>query len=69
MSASSEHKAPNLLHMDKGDEFENKEFKHVLAKHNIKMYHTKNEEKSDIIEHFNRSLNRKMKVQFEVKGY
>ena len=52
---SQNHKPPNLLHTDKGLEFENKHFKNLLDKYNIKMYHTHNLEKSAIIERFNRT--------------
>jgi len=65
---SQNHKPPNLLHTDKGLEFENKHFKNLLDKYNIKMYHTYNLEKSAIIERFNRTLNGKMKIQFEVRN-
>jgi hypothetical protein len=37
---SQTHKPPNLLHTDKGFEFENKHFKTLLNNFNIKMYHT-----------------------------
>ena len=60
------HKSPNLLHTDKGLEFLNKDFKAVLSKYNIKMYHTENEEKSSIIERYNRTQNERMKVLFEI---
>ncbi|KAL4153049.1 hypothetical protein QTP88_000882 [Uroleucon formosanum] len=63
---SQNHQAPKLLHADKGLEFENKHFKKVLQKYGIKMYHTQNEEKSSIIERFNRILNSKMRLHFEV---
>jgi len=63
---SQNHQAPKLLHVDKGLEFENKHFKKVLQKYGIKMYHTQNEEKSSIIERFNRTLNSKMRLHFEV---
>jgi transposase InsO family protein len=65
---SDGHNPPNLLHTDKGTEFRNKQFKEILQKYNIKMYHTENEEKSAIIERFNRTLNQKMKIQFEIRG-
>ena len=65
---SQNHKPPNLLHTDKGLEFENKHFKNRLEKYNIKMYHKNNLEKSAIIERFNRTLNGKMKIQFEVRN-
>ena len=66
-AATVGHKSPNLLHTDKGLEFENREIKRFLQEHNIKMYHTENEEKSAIIERFNRTLNGKMKIQFEAR--
>ncbi|KAL4153214.1 hypothetical protein QTP88_001047 [Uroleucon formosanum] len=66
IAISQNHQAPNLLHTDKGLEFENKHFKKVLQEYGIKMYHTQNEEKSSIIERFNRTLNKKMRLQFEV---
>ncbi|KAF0712264.1 general transcription factor II-I repeat domain-containing protein 2-like [Aphis craccivora] len=61
------HQAPKLLHADKGFEFENKHFKNVFKKYNIHMYHTQNEETSAIIERFNRTLNGKTRLYFEVK--
>lgn len=60
------HTPPNHLHTDKGREFLNKDFKQVLNNNRIHMYHTENEEKSAIIERFNRTLNNKLKVQFEI---
>jgi hypothetical protein len=65
---SQNHKSPNLLQTDKGLEFENKHFKTLLNNFNIKMCHTKNIEKSAIIERFNRTLNNKMKIQFETRN-
>jgi hypothetical protein len=65
---SWKHKAPNLLHTDKGTEFENKHFKTILNNFNIKMYLTQNLEKSAIVERFNRTLNNKLKIQFEVRN-
>jgi hypothetical protein len=44
--------SPNLLHTDKGLEFENKHFIKLLNNFNIKMYHTQNLEKSAVIEQF-----------------
>lgn len=61
------HKAPNLLHTDKGREFVNKDFRQLMQKYNIRLYHTENEEKSSIVERFNRTLNEKMKVVFEIQ--
>lgn len=61
------HKPPNFLHTDKGREFINRDFKQLLKEQEIKLYHTENEEKSSIVERFNRTLNQKMKVQFELR--
>lgn len=60
------HSSPNLLHTDRGLEFKNKDFKAVLDKHGIKMYHTESKEKSSIVERFNRTLNGKMKRRFYI---
>lgn len=62
---SVNHCPPRLLHCDKGTEFRNTNFKKLLDSYGIKMYHTENEEKSAIIERFNRTLNHKMKIHFE----
>ncbi|KAL4119006.1 hypothetical protein QTP88_011879 [Uroleucon formosanum] len=64
--AISQNQAPKLLHVDKGLEFKNKHFKKILQEYGIKMYHTQNEEKLSIIERFNRTLNSKMRLHFEV---
>ena len=61
------HNSPKFLHTDKGTEFVNKQFKEMLGKNNIILYHTQNEEKSAIIERFNRTLNGKMRIKFEVQ--
>jgi hypothetical protein len=65
---SQKHKSPNLLCIDKSLEFENRHFKPLLNNFNIKMYHEENEEKSAIIERCNRTLNSKMRIQFEAKN-
>jgi len=65
---SHNHKPPNLLHPDKGSEFENKPFKSLLNAFGVHMYHMQNLEKSSIIERFNRTLNNKFKIWFEVRN-
>src|SRR5436190_1965337 len=60
------HKPPNLLHTDKGLEFKNKQFNAIMEKYNIKLYHTENEEKSSIIERYNRTQNERMKIYLEL---
>ena len=62
------YKPPNLLHTDKGTEFENKHFKSLLYSFGITMYHTQNLEKSAICERLNYTLNNKLKIQFEVRN-
>jgi hypothetical protein len=58
---------PNLIHADKGTEFVNQTFQKMLEKHNIKMYHTYNEEKSAIAERFIRTLNQKLRPYFSYR--
>jgi len=65
---TQDHKPSNLLHTDKGREFKNKQFKSLLDTYNIHMYHTENLEKSSIVERFNRTLNNKLKIQFEINN-
>lgn len=65
---SRNHKPPNLLHTDKGPEFENKQFKSLSNIFGIKIYHKQNLKKSAIFETFNRNLNNKMKIQLEVRN-
>jgi len=65
---SQNHKPPNLLHTDKGTEFENKNFKKLLDTFKIHMYHTQNLEKSAMVERLNCTLNNKLKIQFEVRN-
>lgn len=60
-------KSPKLLHTDSGKEFLNKNFQKILDKYNIKMYQTYSEIKSSIIERFNRTINEKLKIQFEIQ--
>lgn len=57
---------PQLLHTDRGKEFVNSSFEKLLKKFHIKMYHTFSEVKSSIVERFNRTMNEKLKLQFEI---
>jgi transposase InsO family protein len=65
---SQNHLSSDLLHTDKGSEFENKHFKNLLNNYGINMYHTQNLEKSAIVGRFNRTLNSKMKILFKVRN-
>ena len=44
---------------DEGSEFVNKHFKDFLDKNGIKLYHTENEEKSSIVERWNKTMKKK----------
>jgi hypothetical protein len=58
---------PELLHTDMGKEFVNATFARLLKKYDdIHLYHTFSEVKSSIVERFNRTLNEKLKLHFEV---
>ena len=59
---------PEYLWTDKGSEFYNKHMKDLLHKHNIKLYSTENEEKSSVVERWNRTIKTKMWKQFTAQG-
>ena len=65
---SQKHKSPNLRHTDKGLNLRINILKNLLNNFNIKMYRTLNEEKSTIIERFNRTINSKTRIQFEPRS-
>ena len=47
---------PKYLWSDKGVEFNNKYFKTLLEEEGIKLYSTENEEKSSVVERWNRTI-------------
>ena len=51
---------PEMLCTDKGTEFISKHFKEFLKKNKITLYHTENEEKSSIVERWNKTIKNKM---------
>ena len=51
---------PKMLWTDKGKEFVNKDMTALLQKHNVHLYWTENEEKSCIVERWNRTIKRIM---------
>ena len=55
---------PQMLWTDKGSEFISKHFKEFLNKSRIKMYHTENEEKSSVVERWNRTMKNRMWKMF-----
>ena len=59
---------PVMLWTDKGSEFISKHFKDFLKKKKIKLYHTENEEKSSIVERWNRTMKNKMWKMFSANN-
>ena len=59
---------PEKLWTDKGSEFISKHFKEFLRKNNIKLYHTENEEKSSIVERWNKTMKNKMWKMFSANN-
>ena len=51
---------PQKLWTDKGKGFYNKSMKDLLHKHDVDLYSTENEEKSSIVERWNRTIKRNM---------
>ena len=51
---------PTMLWTDKGSEFISKHFQDFLSKKGIKLYHTENEEKSSIVERWNKTIKNTM---------
>ena len=47
---------PSRLWTDKGTEFYNQQLKAVLAANNVMLYSTENEEKSSIVQRWNRTM-------------
>ena len=59
---------PEQLWTDKGSEFISKHFKDFLTTHNIILYHTQNEEKSSIVERWNKTMKNKMWKMFSANN-
>ena len=57
-----------MLWTDKGSEFISKHFKEFWKKNNIKLYHTENEEKSSIVERWNKTMKNKMWKTFSANN-
>ena len=53
-------KPPKYLWTDKGKEFDNKAFRKLLKQKNVHLYWTENEEKSSVVERWNRTIKSKM---------
>jgi len=58
---------PKMLWVDKGKEYYNKNVLDLLAKNDVKIYCTENEEKSSVCERWNRTKKTKMYKQFTIQ--
>ena len=56
----SKQKPPKYLWTDKGKEFDNKPFRDLLEKKKVHLYWTENEEKSSVVERWNRTIKSRM---------
>lgn len=61
-------RCPNLLHVDQGKEFFNKNFRAVCKNHGIDFYNTFSVQKSAICERVIRTINQKLSKHFERSG-
>ena len=59
---------PTMLWTDEGSEFISKHFKEFLKKNKIKLYHTENEEKSSIVERWNKTMKNRMWRMFSANN-
>ena len=59
---------PKMLWVDKGKEYYNKNVLELLAKDNITVYSTENEEKSSVCERWNRTIKDKMYKRFTIQN-
>ena len=55
---------PQMLWTDKGSEFISKHFKDFLKREGIRLYHTENEEKSSVVERWNKTMKNRMWKMF-----
>ena len=51
---------PEFVWTDKGSKFYNRHLKDLLRKHEIELYSTENEEKSSVVERWNRTMKNKI---------
>lgn len=59
---------PQKLHVDRGKEFYNKQFRALLQEHSITLYSTFSNLKASVCERFNRTLKNKMWKEFSLRG-
>ena len=63
-----EGRKPEFVWTDKGSEFYNRHLKDLLRKHEIELYSTENEEKSSVVERWNRTMKNRMWKEFTKRG-
>ena len=61
-------RTPEKLWTDKGTEFYNREVKDLLRKYDVDLYSTENEEKSSVVERWNRTMKEKMFKYFSANS-
>ena len=61
-------KPPQKLWRDKGKNFYNKSMKDLLEKNKVQLYSSENEEKSSIVERWNRTIKRNMWKYFSANN-
>ena len=59
---------PQILWTNRGSEFISKHFKDFLKRAGIKLYHTENEEKSSVVEKWNKTMKNRMWKMFTVNN-
>ena len=59
---------PKMLWTDKGSEFYNLNVKDLLNKHKIKLYSIENEEKSSVVELWNKTIKQKIWKMFSMNN-
>ena len=59
---------PQMLWTDKGSEFISKHFKEFLKSKGIRLYHTENEEKSSVVERWNKTIKNRMWKMFTINN-
>ena len=59
---------PQILWTNRGSEFISKHFKYFLKRAGIKLYHTENEEKSSVVEKWNKTMKNRMWKMFTVNN-
>ena len=65
---NSSKRPPKMLWTDKGSEFISKHFKEILKEKGIRLYRTENEEKSSVVERWNKTMKNRMWKMFTVNN-